>query len=232
MTSLLALFFVARVFAAGETLQYNLQWLAISGGTMTMSIAPEGSNLHITSVAESNKSFAKIYSVRDEIDSIVSAADFSTQRYTKHLSEGGKHKDDSTFIDESTKTATRKRPNKDPQEVTVPKPVFDPLSLVYHIRELDLTPGKVHRFSVFADGKVDTLEAQVTSRETIDTPAGKFNTIAVVPKMLGGGIFRDEDSKMTIWYSDDARHIPVRIRSELKFGSIIATLREVKINTH
>ena len=32
---------------------------------------------------------------------------------------------------------------------------------------------------------------------------------------------------MTIWFTDDARHVPVRIRSELKVGSITANLRSM-----
>jgi hypothetical protein len=32
---------------------------------------------------------------------------------------------------------------------------------------------------------------------------------------------------MTIWFTNDARHIPVRIRSELKVGSITAGLRAI-----
>ena len=44
--------------------------------------------------------------------------------------------------------------------------------------------------------------------------------------MLAGSIFKDEGA-MTIWFTDDGRHIPVRIRSELKIGSITANLRSV-----
>ena len=46
--------------------------------------------------------------------------------------------------------------------------------------------------------------------------------------MDAAGIFReDAKSQMTIWYSDDWRHLPVRIRSEAKIGAITATLRSV-----
>ena len=67
--------------------------------------------------------------------------------------------------------------------------------------------------------------ARVTKRERIDTPAGRFDTIVVEPDMNAGGLYRDEESKLTIWYSDDERHIPVRIRSDVKIGAITMTLR-------
>ncbi len=66
-----------------------------------------------------------------------------------------------------------------------------------------------------------------TRTATIGTPAGTFHTIVVEPKMLAGSIFKDE-GQMKIWFSDDARHIPVRIRSDLKVGSITANLKAMR----
>ncbi len=220
---------VNTIFAAGETLDFELTWLKITGGGLRMTIGPnpgDPAHFRITSIARSNPSFGFIFKVRDVITSIVNRDDFSTIRYDKHLNERGRRKDDTTIIDQRRKIATRRRPNHDTEEIVVPRPVFDPLSLVFHLRALDLQPGSVQRFTVIADGKVYTLEAQVPRTETIGTPAGTFKTVVVEPKMLAGGLFREEGS-LTIWYTDDARHTPVRIRSELKVGSITAGLRAV-----
>jgi len=216
-------------FNAGETLDYDLTWLAINGGAMRMTIgvAPnDPAHFRITSIAKTNPSFAMILKVEDSVTSIVNRSDFSTTRYEKHMVEHSKPKDDVTTIDEAAKTATRQRPNHAPQSAAVPKPVFDPLSLVYHLRALNLQPGTVQRFTVYADAKVYTLEANVLRSETIGTPAGTFHTVVVEPQMLAGSIFKDEGT-MTIWFTDDPRHIPVRIRSELKVGSITANLRGI-----
>jgi hypothetical protein len=218
------------IVVPGETLDYNLTWLSIIGGKLrtTIALVPnDRQRIRLTFSARSSSSFAFIYKVRDQIESIVNREDFSTLRYEKHLREGGKTKDDTTTIDERRRIATRRRPGKDTEEISVTKPIFDPLSLVYHLRDLDLTPGRTHSFTVFADGKIYTLVAKVTGRQTLETPAGTFHTVIVEPKMQGGGIFRDEDASLTIWYTDDARHIPVRIRSEVKVGTITANLRRI-----
>jgi hypothetical protein len=218
------------IVVAGETLDYDLTWLRITGGSLrtTIGFVPnDPQRIRMTFSARSSSSFAFIYKVRDQIESIVNRADFSTLRYEKHLREGGRSKDDITTIDERRRIATRRRPGKDTEEISVSKPIFDPLSLVYHLRDLDLKPGTEHRFTVFADGKVYTLLARVTGQQTIGTPAGSFRTVTVEPKMQGGGIFRDEDATLTIWYTDDSRHIPVRIRSEVKLGTITASLRRI-----
>jgi hypothetical protein len=218
-----------EVIAKGETLDFDLSWLRLLGGSarMTIGLMPgDPTRIRMTSIAKSSPSFAFIFRVRAAIESIVNCDDFSTLRYEKHLNERGRMTDDTSIIDEQRKIATRRRPNHDTEEIMVTKPVFDPLSLVYHVRTLDLEPGTVQRFTVFADGKIYTLSAKVTGRETLHTAAGTFNTIVVEPKMLGGGLFRDEGS-LTIWYSDDARRVPVRIRSDVRVGSITATLRAI-----
>src|SRR5262249_55680708 len=152
---------MTNTFNAGETLDFDLTWVSISGGSMRMTIgvvANDPMHYRITSVARTNPTFAFIYSARDQVASIVNRDDFSTVRYEKHMKDKGKSKDDTTTVDETQRVATRQRPGKTPQTAAVPKPVFDPLSLVYHLRSLDLRPGTVPKFTVYADGKVYTLE--------------------------------------------------------------------------
>jgi hypothetical protein len=211
------------VFSRGETLDYDLEWLHLTGGKARMTVAPQpadATNLRITSIAKSSSSFSKIYKVRDEIESVVQRSTFSTIRYHKDLREGTHHKNDTTTFANGAATLKGKT-------YQVPTPVFDPLSLVYYMRTQDLTPGRSLHYTVFADKKTYDVIANVTRRAEIETPLGKFNTVVVEPQMRGGGLYRDEDSKLTIWYSDDERHLPVRIRSDVKIGSITATLRGV-----
>lgn len=209
-------------YAAGETLDYDLAWSRVSGGSARMTIAPiDRDRLRITSVGKSGTFFSRFFKVRDEIESIVDRNDFSTLQYHKMLDERGRRKDELTLIDERNRVALRKG-----KAIVVPQPVFDPLSLIYYIRSLDLSPGMAHDFTIIADGKLYTVSTRVVSRETISTPAGTFNTVVVEPKMESqAGVFKDEQNRLLIWYSDDDRRLPVRIRSDLKFGSITITLR-------
>ncbi|HSP17054.1 MAG TPA: DUF3108 domain-containing protein [Thermoanaerobaculia bacterium] len=213
-----------ETYLAGETLDFDLSWSRISGGEARMTVAPIGEDrLRMTSVGKSGTFFSRFFRVRDEIESIVDQSDFSTIEYHKVLDERGKRKDELTVIDEAKNVAYRKG-----KSIAVPRPVFDPLSLIYYIRLLDLTPGRTHEFTIIADGRIYTVRAEVVNRETIDTPAGTFHTVVVEPKMEAqAGVFRDEQTRLLIWYSDDARHLPVRIRSDVRIGSITASLRRV-----
>lgn len=216
---------LAQTFERGETLDFNLSYFKVIGGSARMTISPlpgDPTKLRITSVAQSSGLFARFFRVRDEIQSIVAGATLSSLRYQKKLDERGRTKDETTVIDEARHMATR-----NDEEIAVTTPVFDPLLLVYHLRRLDLSPGRIHRLNVISDGKVFPVESVVTGRETLATDAGTFKTVIVEPTMSGGGLFGDENKRLIIWFSDDERRLPVRIRSDVKVGTITATLRAV-----
>lgn len=209
-------------FLAGETLDFNLSWLKITGGTARMTIAPEGGDSYkITSVARSTPSFSRFYKVRDEIETTVDRNDFSTTRYVKRLDEEGDTIEEVTVVADGVATRTRKKVKK----VRVPRPVYDPISVIYQLRMRDLSPGKSYDFELIADGKLYVVHARVVGRERVQTPAGTFDCVKVQPRMLRGGVERDE--RMFIWYTNDERKLPVRIRTEIKVGAITATLRSV-----
>jgi hypothetical protein len=214
---------VEQAFTKGETLDYNLTWLKVTGATARMTILPHADDRYrITSIARSTPRFSRFFKVRDEIETHVARDDFSTLRYVKRLDEAGDKIEEVTTIDEGIATRTRKKARKLP----VPHPVFDPISVIYYLRTLDLSPGKSHELTIIADGKVYTVHARVVRREILQTPAGKFSTVMVEPMMMSGGVARSE--RLFIWYSDDERRLPVRIRTEVKVGAITATLRAVQ----
>ncbi len=215
---------VLQAFAAGETLDFSLSWMKMSGGAARMTVAPyeDGAKLRITFVGKSGSFFSRIFKVRDEIESIVRRDPFSTIAYAKRLDEKGRKKDESTVVDEQSHTATRKGKN-----FPVPAAVVDPLSVMYLLRTVDVTAGAHHEFTVLADGKVYVMTAHVLRREVLRTEAGTFRTVLIEPKMREGGVFGEGQARLLIWYTDDERRLPVRIRSEVGVGAITASLRAV-----
>jgi hypothetical protein len=214
---------VEQAFTKGETLDYSLTWLKVTGGTARMTVTqPADDHFVITSVAHSTPRFSRFFRVRDRVETTLAREDFSTLRYVKQLDEDGDKIEEVTTVENGIATRTRKKVKK----VAVPRPVFDPISVIYYLRTVDLSPGKSHDITLVADGKVYTVNVRVVRRETIQTPAGRFSTVMVEPQMKSGGVARSE--RMFIWYSDDDRRLPVRIRTEVKIGAITATLRGFK----
>jgi len=213
---------VEELYAKGETLDYTVTWMKVAGGTARMTIGPEGDGKwRITSVAKSGGGLARFIKVRDEIETIVDRRDFSTLRYTKKLDERGDKMEEVTTVEDGIASRKRKKIKK----VPVPRPVYDPISVIYHFRTLELAPGKTYEFTLISDGKIYTVNGRVMKREKVTTPVGTFDALLVEPQMASGGVQREE--RLYIWYSDDERRLPLRIRTDVKFGSVTATLKSV-----
>lgn len=216
---------IEQTFLNGETLDYTVTWMKVTGGTARMTIAPfdeQKTRYRVTSVVRSGGSIGRLFKVRDEIESIVDRSDFSTIRYTKKLDERGDKELEITNIDNGVASRMRSKM----QRRAVPRPILDPFSVIYHCRTFDLAPGKSYDFTLLSDMKLYNVHAKVVRREVLQTPAGTFNTVMVEPQMASGGVAREE--RLYIWYSDDERRLPVRIRTEVKFGSVTATLKAVQ----
>ena len=56
-------------------------------------------------------------------------------------------------------------------------------------------------------------------KEIIKTRYGKFHTIKFKPLLVKGTLFEGGE-KMTVWVSDDANKVPLRIESAIIVGSV------------
>lgn len=113
-------------------------------------------------------------------------------------------------------------------EVDTEPSTFDPLSIIFKFRELNLKrPGEFS--SAVCDGKA-TFPSKVTvvGREEIQIGEKKFQAIMVEPDLgqLRGVFQKDPDAKLQIWLSDDPHRTPLRIRTKVKHGTFIADLAD------
>jgi hypothetical protein len=116
---------------------------------------------------------------------------------------------------------------KNGQSFAVPGPVQDALSSFYLTRFLALPVGGRVAFDYHASRKTAVMEVRVLGRETVHTPAGKFDCVVIEPLLKAGGIFKN-NGRLVIWLTDDARRMPVQMRSKVAIGSVKVVLQEVK----
>lgn len=92
-----------------------------------------------------------------------------------------------------------------------------------------LRPGDDLKFDIFSGGNRYVFDFNVTGRERITTALGTFDTVRIEPSViwLSEGSFRTQARQTTIWVTDDARHLPVRIAAAVFFGNVYADLVSV-----
>ena len=97
---------------------------------------------------------------------------------------------------------------------------FDPLSVFYFTRQLDVGPGAPIERPV-SDGKKCVLAtAMILRRETLHLNGKEYDTYLVEPnlKHVGGVFEKSKDAKIHIWVTADERRLLVKIRSKVVVG--------------
>ena len=102
----------------------------------------------------------------------------------------------------------------------------DVISLLYYARSLkikDAPIGASFPITFYLDKEVNTISLKVIGRERISTELGNFNAIKIRPQVIADRVFKDQDA-MTLWVTDDANLLPLRIQADLAVGSIKADI--------
>jgi hypothetical protein len=60
-------------------------------------------------------------------------------------------------------------------------------------------------------------------REIIQTDQGDVQTLLIEPRIHGDALFSSK-GKLFIWVTEDSLHVPIRMRSKIKLGTIEADL--------
>jgi hypothetical protein len=138
-------------------------------------------------------------------------------KFVRNVNEGGFKKYQNVTFNKTTNTAVT-----NDGVFKVPSCVQDVVSAVFYARNIDfskLNPEDRITFSMFLDNEVYSMYIRYIGKETIKTKYGKFNAIKFKPLLIKGTLFEGGE-KMTVWVTDDANHIPVRIESPIVVGSV------------
>ncbi len=99
----------------------------------------------------------------------------------------------------------------------------DLASAIFWLRHQPLRPGDVVDVPVISSKRNWTLRAHVLDRATIETPAGTFQAVRVTfTTHLAGKMQASGD--VVAYFSDDVRHLPLRVESKFMIGKIRAQL--------
>ncbi len=223
-------------FGLGEELRYVIRWGVIPAGhgqiTIYDSDGEEGV-YHIVTTARSNAFVDTFYRVRNRIESFLDLKQEASVGYRKIQREGDHNRDVDLVFDHRENRVTLIKNGRVRREITVPGNVHDPLSAIYYLRTVpDFDRGPV-TLNVTDGKKSYRVMVRVLGREVVETPLGYFNTIKIEPRIEDMEIIfeKKKDGKLFLWLTDDERKVPVKMQSELYFGSIQAILSDASLGT-
>ncbi len=214
-------------FKAGEKVGFIVNYTAgklinMSAGAGSFTTTLEklnGKNVyHVVGEGHTLPGYEWAYKAKDIYETFMDAETLLPLKFVRDVNEGGYKKYQNVNFVRSANTALTKEGT-----FKVPACVHDVVSAVFYARNIDfsnLTP-KVHRipFSVFLDNEVHSMHIRYMGKEVISTKYGKFKTIVIKPLTIKGTIFEGGE-QMTVWVTDDANQVPVRIESPIIVGKV------------
>jgi hypothetical protein len=210
-------------FPNGQALSYNVEWRLLSAGTASLRIDSSGGEERVTVTADSTGVFSALYPVHDRFEARFDPRTFCSAGINKHTEEGfrklessirfdyGTHK--SVLQEKNLKTGHSKQDQND-----IPGCVTDVVSGIFYVGSRPLQVNQTYTFPLNDGGKTNDVRAHVEAREDVKVPAGTFHALRVQLE-AASGVLRSK-GRVWIWYSDDARHIPVQMRGKLFWGTI------------
>ena len=220
-------------FRNGEKLTFDIKYGIVTAGQATLEVQETTLRdsvevYQITSRARTTSFFDRIFKVRDEIESIMDKETLLSHRFTKRLNEGRyqQYRIHFYYPEQGFSLYMRYSFQKgefEEERIEIPENTQDILSAFYWVRKQDLTPGESVFVDVTADGRNYTAEIKVHQPETVRTIFGRKECLVLEPILEGEAIFK-QTGDILIWVTNDKYKIPVRMTSQVVFGSFSANL--------
>ena len=184
--------------------------------------------------------FAKLFNLRfrERIESIVDPVSFGVQN-SKRIDEQGKRtrSSEAVFDHVAGKVVWIEIDPRDPARAarTVSSkftgPVQDILSAVYYLRTQPLQLGSTLNLVISDSGQVYQVPIRVVEKKRLKTVLGKVNALKVEVGLFGPSGMIDGDGQFSIWFTEDARRLPVSARVKSEYGTFDIKLKKVLHNS-
>ncbi len=212
---------------AGERMLFSVGWEFIDAGTADMRVGQDAGGYHIVTSSKSYRIFDLFHKVRDTITSEGVCRNLNMQSTLFDIvqNEGRYHsKKQVRFLwEKSTVTHTQ---NGKTDSYNVPAGHLNAIDAFFAVRKMNLSPGTLVRVPLFDSRKQYMLEVAVLKTQRLMAPWGKsVECLVIEPKLKTRGIFSSK-GKVKVWLTNDARHIPLKMVAKIKFGHIVARLRQ------
>jgi hypothetical protein len=213
---------VSVPYGPGERLTYEIHWTFIHA---VLEVMPDteldgSAARHFKATASTVPWVDAFYKVRDTMEAWTNPEVTHALRYVKDQNEGTYHKQVELLFDPAERRTRRYVKGELKHELEQPESVFDPMSVLFAFRSRVLF--KTMRFGAnVTDGKVSVVgEAYVEDLETVETPMGDIPAfrVRIDVKHLSGVFRNSPDAELLVWFSADARRIPVKVRSKVVVG--------------
>ena len=214
-----------------QTLSYGVDWRVFPAGTAVFHLENDGNTERIQANGDSLGAVSLLFKVVDRFQSSFDRRTGCSQTFAKQLIEGRRQVVSTLqfqygarrqVLDEKNVV----KGNAKHQEAPIPECVTDLMSALFIAGAQPLEVGQSFVLPIADAMRVVPVTFKTQAHEEIKTAAGTFQTIRVEPT-ADAGVVKNRGN-IWIWYTDDARHMPVQMRARLFWGTITLRLTSVE----
>ena len=218
-------------FPVKQTLNYAVDWRVFPAGTGSIHLEQAGDAIKVTAGGETIEALNLLFRVSDKFESTFDRKTGCSYGFSKQTMEGKRQVNTELKFDYSQKKSFQQEKNlvsgiTKHEEATIPGCVTDLLSGIFYAASQPLQMGQSFQMPLADATHTLAVTMQPLSREEVKTPAGTYQTIRMQP-IADSGVVKNK-GEIWIWYTDDARHLPVQMRARLFWGTLTMRLTSIE----
>ncbi len=222
-------------FGRGEMLKYKIHYGIINAAEGEIETSTDLHRVNdrpcykVSVNGRTTGSFDFFLRIRDTWRSYIDTAAILPQKFVRDIAESKYRKKETMDFNHTTNTVVvEDTKEKKKKTFQTPDNVQDLVSGIFFVRTLDYSNrrmGEQIKVKGFFDDEVFDFTVTYQGRTTVETKAGNFRCIKLLPKMPPNKLFKGEDA-IAVYLSDDETKVPVLVQAELFVGSVKLDLYE------
>lgn len=223
-------------FKAGETLTFDISWTTfVTAGSATLQVkerraaAGGAGSYYLVAEAQPSAVLQRLYALYYKAESFIDTRTLRPTAATLYSNENGRTRYKASkfqgngTVDYEIRTRTSAR-----STLRVGPSTLDPLGAIYVLRALPLKAGQAPVSIPITDsGRLYTMRVTVQGRESVSAGVGLTTATKLGVTLTRADGKAADASGLSLWISEDARRLPVKIVGALPVGSFQATLAKV-----
>ena len=216
-------------FGAGERFNYQVKLGIFSVGRASMQVMAvdtvrEQETFQLRFILNGRALF---FSLDDTLTSWTGTRDFRTYRFHQLNNEDGKIRDRDYIIYPDSGFYRRVGRRPDTTYVTVAEPLDD-VAFFYWVRTLPLEVGQSYTWDRYFLPERNPVRIRVLKRQDCELPNDvKRECLLIQPTIKSTGML-SEASDARILITDDVQRIPVEVRTNFSFGTLVLKLKQIQ----
>ena len=208
-----------------EQLFYNAKFKNIGAGEAKIELIKEPVDsttraIHFT--LRTRKFVDMFYKLRENIYIHADMNDYSLKYLDKRSTQGDYNKTHKAHFDYEKYLVIYQE-----DSLKIDKKVYDPLGIIYYLRNQNLKMNQSFQFDIYSHGKIKQITMNVIDEEVVTIGSTKYDCFILAPNTLDKTAVLKNKGEIKLWISKDDKKLPVIIEEKANYGIISLRLKNI-----